>query len=127
MGIHYDAKAGEIATRKTLKSFAANITAQENGGVNQKYFNKRFVEDIYHSISFFKKVCKHIGNLENKEIEQMLTKLKNTAAGKEHEFGEAYHFLGDDMYEVLISNPICKKVCEKQKYLNWEDIIIRFS
>ena len=43
-----------------------------------------------------------------------------------HEFGEVYHFDEDKMYKVLISNQFAKKVCEKQRYMNWQDIIRRF-
>lgn len=124
MSIHYDGAAGFNSVRKTLASTANNIEAERNGGVNQKHFTQRFVQNNEHSMSFFRKVCKQIGNLPNKEIEEMIKTLKE---GTEHKFGEVYYFDEEKMYKVLISNPICRKVCEKQRYKNWQDIIARFS
>ena len=49
-----------------------------------------------------------------------------TEGGQNHEFGEVYAFTDEDLYDVLISHEICKRVCEKQKYENWQDIIARF-
>ena len=123
MSTHYDGLAGEHRARKSLSSVAKGIGAENEGGVNQRFFNNRFVQDNDHSMSFFRKVCKQIGNLPNGEIEKMLAILKEDVP---HEFGEVYHFDEDKMYKVLISNPICQKVCEKQKYMNWQDIIRRF-
>ncbi len=57
-------------------------------------------------MSFFRKVCKQIGNLPNGEIEKMLAILKEDV---HHEFGEVYHFDEDKMYKVLISNQFAKK------------------
>ncbi len=123
MSTHYDGSAGEHQSRKSLSSVAKGIIATNEGGVNQRFFNRRFVQDNDHSMSFFRKVCKQIGNLPNGEIEKMLMILKE---GISHEPGEVYHFEEEKMYQVLISNPICKKVCEKQRYNNWQDIIQRF-
>lgn len=123
MSVHYDGLAGEHQSRKYLSSIAGSIAAENNDGVNQKYFNTRFVQDNNHSMSFFKKVCKQIGNLPNGEIEKMLKILKEDTS---HELGEVYHFDENKMYQVLTSNPICQKVCEKQRYMNWQDIIQRF-
>ena len=122
MSVHYDSLAGE-RPRKSLSSVAKGIAAENNGGVNQRFFNTRFVQQNDYSMSFFRKVCKQIGNLPNKEIERMLTILKEDVP---HEYGEVYQFDENKMYEVLISNPIFRKVCEKQKYMNWQDIIRRF-
>ena len=123
MSTYYSRCAGENRARKNLSSVARNIIAEENGGVNQRYFGTRFVQDNDHSMSFFIKVCKQIGNLSNKEINEMVEVLKE---GVPHEAGEVYHFDEDKMYQLLISNPICQKVCEKQRYYNWKDIIQRF-
>lgn len=126
MNVHYDSNAVCKNRKTTMVSSAKKILAEEEGGVDQRYFKGRFVADRYHSMAFFKKVCRNIGNLRNKEIEQMLTVLKNTEQGKAHIENEIYQFRGEDMYEVLCSDPICKKVCEKQRYTCWEDIISRF-
>ena len=55
---------------------AKSIVAENEGGVNQRFFNNRFVQDNDHSMSFFRKVCKQIGNLPNGEIEKMLAILR---------------------------------------------------
>lgn len=123
MSTYYSGYAGENQARKNLDSVARNTVAEENGGVNQRFFKSRFVQDNDHSMTFFIKVCKHIGNLPNKEINEMLEILKKDVP---HEPGEVYHFDEEEMYQVLTSHPICKKICEKQKYRNWQDIIQRF-
>ena len=53
----------------------------------------------------------------------MLAILKEDVPHAEY---EVWHFDEEKMYRVLISNPICQKVCEKQKYMNWQDLIRRF-
>ena len=143
MSTHYDGLAGEHRARKSLSSVAKGIVAENEGGVNQRFFNNRFVQDNDYSMSFFRKVCKQIGNLPNGEIEKMLAILRlYMGIGMKRRrkdfiyakqifeligyFCEVYHFDEDKMYKVLISNPICQKVCEKQKYMNWQDIIRRF-
>lgn len=51
MSVHYDSLAGEHQTRKTLSSVARKIATEDNGGVNQRFFNTRFVRDNNHSES----------------------------------------------------------------------------
>lgn len=82
MNVHYDSNAVCKNRKTTMVSSAKKILAEEEGGVDQRYFKGRFVADRYHSMAFFKKVCRNIGNLRNKEIEQMLTVLKNTEQEK---------------------------------------------
>ena len=126
MSIHYNPYAGENANRKSITSFAKKVEAENNEGVNQSFFKTRFVQDNYHSLSFFKRVCKAIGNVKGSEYAEMEKRLLETEAGKTHQFGEVYSFADEDLYEVLTSHEICKRVCEKQKYENWQDIILRF-
>lgn len=126
MEFHYDSNAGENANRKSVTSFAKKIEAENAGGVNQKFFKTRFVHDNYHTLSFFKKVCKAIGNVKSKEYAEMQERLLATEGGKNHQFGELYAFSDEELYEALISNEICKRVCDKQKYENWQDIVFRF-
>lgn len=124
MSVHYNSCAGFHSSRKSMSSHAKNVEAELEDGVNQKYFKQRFVQDIYHSMAYFTRVCKSIGNLENKEISKMLKKLK---LGVDHSDGDVYCFEEKELYRVLISNPVCKNVCEKQGYKNWQDIIARFD
>lgn len=124
MSVHYDGKAGYHSSRKSLGSVARSIAAEEEGGVNQKYFKSRFIRDNYHSASFFTKVCKQIGNLSTGEINKMLAILKE---GVDHIPGEVYCFDEEKMYQLLISNAICKKICENSGYKSWQHIIARFD
>ncbi len=123
MNMPYEGISRKDPNRKTLRSIANEITA-ESTGVNQGNFKRRYVQDKEHGRSFFREVCKHIGGLKNHEINEMLNVLMREA---DHISGDVYIFDEDRMYEVLISNPTCKKVCEKQGYNNWKDIIQRFS
>lgn len=126
LGVHYDSFAGYRSDRKTIASTARMIAAEENGGVDQVYFSKRFVQDNEHSLAFFKKVCKNIGNLKGRELAALVDDLKKTINESEHVAGQVYHFDGDEMYRVLTSNEICRGICEAQGYNNWNDIIARF-
>lgn len=126
MSLHYESSSGEHASRKKLISVAKNVEAENSGGVNQKFFKTRFVQDNYHSLAFFKRVCKTLGNVKNEELAEMERKLLDTEEGKAHQFGEVYVFAEDDLYNILISHEICKRVCDKQGYQNWQDIIFRF-
>lgn len=92
MSMHYDSYAGEKASRKSLTSFAKNVEAEKDGGVNQKFFYTRFVQDNYHTLAFFKRVCKAIGNVKGKEYAEMEKLLLATEAGQNHQFGELYAF-----------------------------------
>ena len=51
MSVHYGSFAGEHQTRKTLSIVARKISTEYNGGVNQRFFNARFVRDNNHSES----------------------------------------------------------------------------
>ena len=126
MGVHYDSFAGQRGNRKSIASNARKIAAEENGGVDQVFFSKRFVQDNEHSLAFFKKVCKNIGNLKGKVMGDMVRELMKTIDVTEHIPGQVYHFDGEEMYRVLVSNEICKGICEARGYNNWDDIIARF-
>ena len=116
--------AGEYRGKRTLTSVAKRIeTEKKSERIDKQFLYKVYVRDNDHSMSFFIKVCKHVGNLPDEEIERMLAILKEDVPHAEY---EVWHFDEEKMYRVLISNPICQKVCEKQKYMNWQDLIRRF-
>lgn len=109
---------GDFQTLKESASHIANNREPEN---NIPFFSNRYTRDNEHSVSYFKNVCKYIGNLDNMEIRNLVTLLKSKHPR------QTTFFDGDIMYEVLISNEICHKVCEKQMYRNWNEIISHFS
>ena len=65
--------------------------------------------DEYATLNFFRFICKNIGNLGNGEIEKMVTRLKSIdqKAVENH----------------VMENEICRKVCEKNKYNSWMNLI----
>ena len=81
--------------------------------------------DEYATLNFFKYICLNIGNLSNGEIEKMVTRLKklDKKAVEEHKKGAVWVFDYDKMFLVLQENEICRKVCEKNKYRNWMQLI----
>lgn len=81
--------------------------------------------DEYATLNFFRFICKNIGNLRNGEIEKMVTRLKNIdqKAVENHVNGAVWAFDYDKMFCVLMENAICRKVCEKNKYNSWMNLI----
>ena len=81
--------------------------------------------DEYATLNFFRFICKNIGNLRNVEIEKMVTRLKNIdqKAVENHVNGAVWAFDYDKMFCVLMENEICRKVCEKNKYNSWMNLI----
>ena len=81
--------------------------------------------DEYATLNFFRFICKNIGNLGNREIEKMVTRLKSIdhKAVENHVNGAVWAFDYDKMLCVLMENEICRKVCEKNKYNSWTKLI----
>ena len=81
--------------------------------------------DEYATLNFFRFICKNIGNLRNGEIEKMATRLKNIdqKAVENHVNGAVWAFDYDKMFCVLMENEICRKVCEKNKYNSWMNLM----
>ena len=81
--------------------------------------------DEYATLNFFRFICKNIGNLGNGEIEKMVTRLKSIdqKAVENHVNGAVWAFDYDKMFCVLMENEICRKVCEKNKYNSWMNLI----
>ena len=66
-----------------------------------------------------------ITSIENGEIEKMVTRLKciDQKAVENHVNGAVWAFDYDKMFCVLMENEICRKVCEKNKYNSWMNLI----
>ena len=81
--------------------------------------------DEYATLNFFRFICKNIGNLRNGEIEKMVTRLKyiDQKAVENHVNGAVWAFDYDKMFCVLMENEICRKVCEKNKYNSWMNLM----
>lgn len=84
--------------------------------------------DPFGTISYFREVCRHIGGLKPKEIKELIEILKKrNPEAIPTDINHAYCFDRDIMYDVLMLNPICKKVCEKNRYYCWNDFICRID
>lgn len=119
--IHYDGCAGEHIGRKTLLSTAGHVNAANTGGTNQHHFDTRFVQDNQHSLAYFIRVVKKLSDAKGKEMRRLVDAI--LATEKDHEPNKIHYFSDEDLYRVLISNPICKKACERRKLNNWQEII----
>ena len=119
--LHYNGKAGEIITRKNFSSTASHVDAIESGGVNQIFFKSRFVADNQHTLAYFERVVKHLSGAKGKELKRLKEEI--LATEENHEYSTLHHFSDEDLYRVLLTNPICKKACEKRKLYNWQEII----
>jgi hypothetical protein len=76
-------------------------------------------------LTFFRFICKNIGDLENGEIEKMVTRLKSIdqKAVENHVKGNIWVFDYDIMFSVLQEKEICRQVCKKNKYSCWMQLI----
>ena len=81
--------------------------------------------DEYATLNFFRFICKNIGNLGNAEIEKQISRLKSIdqKAVENHVKGSVWAFDYDKMFCVLMENEICRKVCEKNKYSSWMQLV----
>ena len=110
----------------SMKGVAAQIIKEQQRVSKIKNNPEEFHwHDEYATLNFFRFICKNIGNLRNGEIEKMVTRLKNIdqKAVENHVNGAVWAFDYDKMFCVLMENEICRKVCEKNKYNNWMNLI----
>ena len=110
----------------SMKGVAAQIIKEQQRVSKIKNNPEEFHwHDEYATLNFFRFICKNIGNLRNGEIEKMVTRLKyiDQKAVENHVNGAVWAFDYDKMFCVLMENEICRKVCEKNKYNNWMNLI----
>ena len=115
-----------METLHELKGVAAQIIKEQQRVSKIKNNPEEFHwHDEYATLNFFRFICKNIGNLRNGEIEKMATRLKNIdqKAVENHVNGAVWAFDYDKMFCVLMENEICRKVCEKNKYNSWMNLI----
>ena len=115
-----------METLHELKGVAAQIIKEQQRVSKIKNNPEEFHwHDEYATLNFFRFICKNIGNLGNGEIEKMVTRLKNIdqKAVENHVNGAVWAFDYDKMFCVLMENEICRKVCEKNKYNSWMNLI----
>lgn len=118
---HYDGYAGEHIGRKTLASTATHVEAVNTGGTSQHHFKSRFVQDNQHGLEYFKRVVKNLSGAKGKEMQRLVDAI--LATEKNHEPNKVHCFSDEDLYSVLITNPICKNACVKRKLGNWPEIM----
>ena len=110
----------------SMKGVAAQIIKEQLRASKIKNNPEDFHwHDEYATLNFFRFICKNIGNLGNGEIEKMVTRLKSIdqKAVENHVNGAVWAFDYDKMFCVLMENEICRKVCEKNKYNSWMNLI----
>lgn len=96
--------------------------------MNNQRNNPSNVEYYYNGLSFFSKVCKQIHQrIGTHNINMLQKKLKKTESGRKHKLDEPYIFTDEELYSTLISTPMFRFYCEKNKYENWDDIIKAFG
>lgn len=110
----------------SMKGIADQIIEEQQRASKIKNNPEEFHwHDEYATLNFFRFICKNIGNLENAEIEKMISRLKSIDqnAVENHVKGAVWAFDYDKMFCVLMENEICRKVCEKNKYNSWMNLI----
>lgn len=111
---------------KTIKQVAREIKYEER----MERLKEKItvcVYDEWATQACFKRMCIKVGNLKNKEIEALISELKKRHDEAMLDYrGEVFCFDKQIMYEVLITNPICKGICERNRYADWQDLVNRF-
>lgn len=114
---------------KTMKRIAREIKHEERIERISKECDKR-VYDEWATLAFFRKMCKKVGNLKNKEIEALIDELnqrhKSGNINTENMDAGVSCFDKHIMYDVLNTNSVCRAICERNGYANWQDLINRF-
>ncbi len=84
--------------------------------------------DEYATLKFFRYICRNVGNLQEGEIQRLVWKLKQSdkKAVEKHLKGYAWEFDYEKMFSTLTQNPVCQKVCQKNKYTSWMHLINRY-
>ena len=109
----------------SMKGVADQIIREQRARRIKDNPEKFHWHDEYATMNFFRFICKNIGNLGNAEIEKMISHLKSIdqKAVENHVKGAVWAFDYDKMFCVLQENEICRKVCEKNKYSNWMQLV----
>ena len=95
----------------------------------RKVLNKKQKwHDEYATLKFFRYICRNVGNLHEGEIQRLVWKLKQSdiKAVEKHLKGYAWEFDYEKMFSTLTQNPVCQKVCQKNKYTSWMHLISRY-
>ena len=85
--------------------------------------------DEYATLKFFRYICRNVGNLQEGEIQRLIWQLKQSdkKAVKKHLKGYAWDFDYEKMFSTLTQNPVCQKVCQKNKYTTINEQILKFA
>ena len=81
--------------------------------------------DFYATLPGFREICTVAGNLRRWEILPLVREVKKcpcTYSRKRRVQQYAY----EDLYQIFISNPFARALCEKQKFFRWEDVVYRY-
>ena len=110
---------------------AAEICKEQNMAKNWKYIaaeKKKYMFDEYATKYFFEKICYRMGMIDSKNADTMIEKMKSVDCTAKKKNGTGpWQFSYEAMYRILRENEICNRICEKQGYKNWQDIIYKYA
>lgn len=111
----------------SMTKIAEDILRDRKADARARASGKRW-HDEYATLRFFRFVCKRIGNLGEGEMNRLARRLKEAdhRAVENHEPGAVWAFDYDKMFSALTEHPVCRKVCEKNKYRCWMDLVSRY-
>lgn len=111
----------------SMTKIAADIM-QEHRKKREFLLEPKKWHDEYATLNFFRRVCRKVGNLREGEIQTMIRSLKqkDTKAVAKHQPGDFWGFDYEVMFETLLEHPICRRICAKNKYMCWGQIIGRY-
>ncbi len=80
--------------------------------------------DTAATLEGFKRICKVVGNLRTNEVGKLVKEYKRRVTTKnENGIFQADY---DIMYDIFVSDSVAKKICEKNGYRNWEEVVTRY-
>ncbi len=85
---------------------------------------ERVYYDIYATLSGFEEICEVAGNLRRQEVLPLRKKVKECLTYRRRFNVRQYAY--EDLYSIFTSHPIARKICERNKCFNWEDVIYRY-
>lgn len=81
--------------------------------------------DYYATLPGFREICRVAGNLKKREIRPLVREVKKRPfTYSRRRRVQQYEY--EDLYQIFISNPFARVLCEKQRFLCWEDVVYRY-
>lgn len=116
---YFSAYARPSQQKKTMAAFANQISAEEDGAVDRRYFSSVYVRDNDHTMGAIERIAK---KLRVKKVAQMKKYLLENC--KYVEDGRYKYFKDVDLFAALTSVEDGARMCEIKKLKSWEDVIV---